>query len=189
MSVYFLESNGLIKIGYSTDVRRRVDQVIRTQRCGGKYLGFMPGDRKVEKHLHAVFADHREFGEWFRSSEEIMAFISSACSADYPDECAAGASASDRLKQLDEFYAEQAGDLIRLYTNGSKNRQLLSMLAETIGVATHRIEEVYAGDATSVTAGEMMSFLQIPKALGLDDADTIQAGFTAREMRAGASAW
>lgn len=83
--VYFVERAGFIKIGFSTDYRRRITQVAR----GGTNLppGVEPGpvrllatepapDTTREGALHTRFARSRIQGtEWFRPSERLRSYI------------------------------------------------------------------------------------------------------------------
>ena len=55
MSIYFVRSDNLIKIGFSQQVAHRTKTVI-AGRGMGEYLGHMPGDRELEKFLHGKSA-------------------------------------------------------------------------------------------------------------------------------------
>lgn len=75
MSVYFARVRGYVKIGFSVDPVRRA----RTIASGGNcikpddiersdpvdLLGWIPGDRSVERAMHRKFADLYVTGEWF----------------------------------------------------------------------------------------------------------------------------
>ncbi len=65
MSIYVLRSDNLVKIGFSNDLRKRVQAIISTIPMAVEFVGHMPGDREVEAHLHSVFNAHRFSGEWF----------------------------------------------------------------------------------------------------------------------------
>lgn len=69
--VYFLESAGFIKIGLAFDVHVRVNQIQQSIPFDVTPIGFIPVDHReaafeVERLWHAVFADWRHRGEWFR---------------------------------------------------------------------------------------------------------------------------
>jgi hypothetical protein len=76
--IYFIQApiNDFIKIGYSA---RHPDGRVAEMQTGCpvilKPLGFLRGSIADERALHARFADSREHGEWFRASEDLMAFI------------------------------------------------------------------------------------------------------------------
>lgn len=69
--VYFgVGPDGLYKIGWSSDARRR----------GGEedfeVLATLPGDKRIEALFHATFATERVDGsEWFRPSPRLAAFV------------------------------------------------------------------------------------------------------------------
>lgn len=73
MSVYFAQRRrrGLIKIGYSRGVTRR----LKSKEIRARLLGSIPGFRKEERETHARFAHLRVRGEWFRPGEDLLAFI------------------------------------------------------------------------------------------------------------------
>ena len=65
----------LIKIGTTTNVEQRMKGIARGDTKGADWLelgignlsllGYIEGDREVERHLHKSFAKHRAGGEWF----------------------------------------------------------------------------------------------------------------------------
>lgn len=70
--VYYVELDGLIKIGFSKDVTRRMRQYAPTARL----LAVEPGTKKVEKERHQTFRAHLARGrEWFRDTDEIRTWI------------------------------------------------------------------------------------------------------------------
>lgn len=81
VSVYFAQrrKGGLIKIGYSRNVKPRV-QTIRA-----KVIGAVPGEREVEKKLHKRFAHLRVRGEWFRPEDDLLEYISVKAQKHEPD--------------------------------------------------------------------------------------------------------
>ncbi len=69
--VYFARrlNDGAIKIGFTNDVTRRMDEVDTS------VLAKIPGNKTLELALHEAFADARIEGEWFRSTEELEALV------------------------------------------------------------------------------------------------------------------
>lgn len=67
--IYFGLSNGIVKIGFSTDPARRAKEL------GMKLLLTMPGSRDDERRLHRQFRQERLNGEWFLMSPRIMMFV------------------------------------------------------------------------------------------------------------------
>lgn len=68
--MYVVESGGLLKIGTSTDVERRLRSLQSGSAAVLTVIGVMDGGRLEEQALHTEFAGSRLHGEWFRLSEE-----------------------------------------------------------------------------------------------------------------------
>jgi hypothetical protein len=75
--VYFAQGDGLVKIGASSSVTRRVASLRAT------LLATEPGGFGREHELHERFAGDRVAGEWFRPSDALLAHIR-ALSAQVP---------------------------------------------------------------------------------------------------------
>ena len=73
---YFLESGGLIKIGSTNNVARRMYHIAGQSPLPINLLGTCLAD---EKDLHDLFASFRHHGEWFIPSPEIMEYIEANC--------------------------------------------------------------------------------------------------------------
>lgn len=73
--VYFIRGNNLIKIGFATNIDRRM----RSLQCSSSerltLMGFIPGSPLLEKQLHNRFDSLREWGEWFRAARRLLDFI------------------------------------------------------------------------------------------------------------------
>jgi excisionase family DNA binding protein len=85
--VYFVqpESGGLIKIGSSNDIGRRISE--HQEGCPERLVilaAIKGADRMVEYDLHSQFHLDRVQGEWFDPSPELLAFI-----AEHREEAAA----------------------------------------------------------------------------------------------------
>lgn len=71
-SVYYLLLDGLIKIGYTRDVDRRLSQYAPT----AVLLATEPGDKVTEAARHRQFAQHRAARrEWFHPAVDLRTFI------------------------------------------------------------------------------------------------------------------
>jgi len=74
--VYFIQSqDGLIKIGWTSDLARRVNNLAVGASGPISVLATTPGGRTLEAHLHERFASDREQGEWFRPSDDLRSLI------------------------------------------------------------------------------------------------------------------
>jgi hypothetical protein len=152
VSVYFIREGGFIKIGYSNDVRSRVAAIINGLRGQGELLGAMPGGRDVEKHLHRVFAVDREYGEWFRVTDKLLAFIETTCVAELPAE---ERKPSDRLQLQEERYAEEAAYFIRTALEGiALHNDTFTALERSTSIPAERLKLIYDGAICPITAGE-----------------------------------
>lgn len=67
--IYFMRREHLIKIGTTTDLRRRAQQL------NAEILARTPGSYAEEKRLHHRFASLRRHGEWFEPAPELMSLI------------------------------------------------------------------------------------------------------------------
>lgn len=76
MSVYFIEHNGLIKIGFTkyNQVENRLNQLRKYDPGEYNVLGFINGATQVEeRQYHSMFSKSRVRGEWFLKDEAIIA--------------------------------------------------------------------------------------------------------------------
>jgi hypothetical protein len=75
--VYFLQSgpDGPIKIGWSQDVTRRIEELQTANARRLVLLGTMPGRMEDEAALHTRFAHLRMEGEWFQDAVEIHSYL------------------------------------------------------------------------------------------------------------------
>jgi hypothetical protein len=106
MSVYFLRHQALIKIGFSSDLPRRIRAIISTIPGEVEFLGHMPGGREVEAHFHDCFADSRFSGEWFAETPALSALIDAIALREMPAE----SPEPSALKRLDndEVWRQQS---------------------------------------------------------------------------------
>lgn len=74
--VYFAQrSDGQIKIGWTSDVMRRVHELRKKYRCPVELLACIPGGKPDELAIQNRFADEHIGDERFRPSEKLLAFI------------------------------------------------------------------------------------------------------------------
>jgi hypothetical protein len=75
--IYFIEHAGLIKIGFASNVEKRLT-AFRTTLPALKLIGTMDGTRGHERTIHDCLAIHRQGGEWFTDCDEVRGFIAAA---------------------------------------------------------------------------------------------------------------
>ena len=73
--VYFMESQGLIKIGFTRDLARRHWELSNSLPHPVELLHDMPGSFDLETDLHRQFAHLRVRGEWFRKEPDLIEHI------------------------------------------------------------------------------------------------------------------
>lgn len=71
MSIYVLRADRLVKIGFSEKIRSRVSAIISGSPVPVEFVGFMPGGRDLEAHLHERFSQSRFSGEWFVETDAM----------------------------------------------------------------------------------------------------------------------
>ncbi len=70
--VYFIRLGPYVKIGTSSNVRRRIGTL---SLAPGNLLAVTPGGLIVEKATHRRFAGLQAFREWFRLEDELLAHV------------------------------------------------------------------------------------------------------------------
>lgn len=87
-TTYFVERQGLLKIGKASHLPTRIRDINRGSGAipgmtitPVNILATMPGGRPVEKALHELFDFLRHGGEWFRYEEPLVTFVESIAAA------------------------------------------------------------------------------------------------------------
>lgn len=75
--VYFVRATGLdlIKIGTTDTLTKRVDALRAASPAPLELLKHIAGDVRRETTIHRQFKHLRSHGEWFRATDELVAFI------------------------------------------------------------------------------------------------------------------
>jgi hypothetical protein len=86
--VYFAEAEltGLIKIGLTTNLDKRLACLERATGSRMTLLVAFPGDWQLEKLCHMTFWRVRGLGEWFRKRGQLAVFLSECCEPITPEE-------------------------------------------------------------------------------------------------------
>lgn len=78
--VYFVESDGFVKIGHAKDIRQRFGSIAQMNPHRCQLVGVIRTETaqesyKIERDLHERFADQRHRLEWFHYTPAIEAYI------------------------------------------------------------------------------------------------------------------
>jgi hypothetical protein len=73
--IYFIETQGMVKIGHSVDPQKRFTMLATgcPSRC--TLIGVAEGGRAEERALHKQFSDLHSHGEWFRFERPINEYL------------------------------------------------------------------------------------------------------------------
>jgi hypothetical protein len=87
--VYFIAAGDAIKIGYSTDVHKRIADLRTGAATEATLIEYVRAGRDVERELHTILASERIRGEWFNASdktEELMWLVADFLEDEFSDE-------------------------------------------------------------------------------------------------------
>jgi len=74
--VYFVRaSNGLIKIGFTRNVKRRLNAMATDASGALEIIGVMRGSRRTEERVQGMFMHLQTHGEWHRPGLDLLSFI------------------------------------------------------------------------------------------------------------------
>lgn len=73
--IYFVQCNNYIKIGNSTNPRKRLSDMQTASPYKLKLLKTIPGDYAEEERLHKKFRGIRVNGEWFCAEKRLLNYI------------------------------------------------------------------------------------------------------------------
>lgn len=79
-TVYFLEGPQRIKVGYSNNFERRLQQHLQASFDPLTVIGTIPAGRKVEREIHTRLAPHKLKGEWYVDGPEVRLLVSAILS-------------------------------------------------------------------------------------------------------------
>jgi len=73
--VYFFRSGPFIKIGTTTKLKHRLQNVQTSHPTPVVLAGAVRGDKRLERELHRRFATLRVNGEWFREVDDLAVYV------------------------------------------------------------------------------------------------------------------
>lgn len=152
MSIYFIRHAGLVKVGFSSNLRERIASIIAAIPSPDvTFIGHMPGDREVEAHLHAIFEAHRFSGEWFFFAPPLVQFSMLALIRELPP--LEPRATSRRLPQVEEELRETSRQLREWSASQwplfSHRARIAALSALLPGWKHSRIQSIYNAERKS----------------------------------------
>lgn len=147
MVVYVVRSAGFVKIGYSERLEIRVRALITMTPVKAELVGWMPGGRDLEAHLHERFADQRFSGEWFFETPEMAASFTTFLNPEIPER--ESTPANPMRKGSDQDISEWSNK-VRKHAAGCwpelTHRKRIDELAGVLGWNRGRVKDLYYAD-------------------------------------------
>lgn len=171
MSIYVLRSAELVKIGFSEDIRRRVSSIISSIPVPVEFVGYMPGDREVEAHLHERFSASRFSGEWFVETREMSAVFEALLILRLPEpvkQTPAGIRRNRDRSLVGDFQPKLRGAAAERFPDLNHGERVTA-LADLLNWSRSRVRDVYYGDKrVSLRAAEIgdLAFAIAPELRG-----------------------
>lgn len=131
--IYFIETQGLVKIGYSNDPKRRFQMLATGCPTECTLIAVCEGDMTLEKSIHEKFKHLRLRGEWFAFTPEINGFISAH---------AVPVAANDEVQE-----AETAHPLAQ-YLNA--NGIGVAEFGQKVGLSRFQVWRIIRGESTTI---------------------------------------
>jgi len=149
--IYFLkDENNYVKIGFSTNVIRRIYSLRTSSPYKTEVLLIIKGDYEQEQELHKKFKDSFHSGEWFLFSKEIESFINN--------------NQKDSLCWEFGFTDENNSNLNKLKTERLRQNLSLANLGDILGI---RPQSVYDLELSELHQNiSLKTMVKVAKALG-----------------------
>jgi hypothetical protein len=71
-AVYVVQYGETYKIGLSVSPLQRIKQFMLPEATATMRIYWVPRAQEFERFLHAKYAEHREYGEWFRLTPRAL---------------------------------------------------------------------------------------------------------------------
>lgn len=167
MTVYFItrknDPEGLVKIGYTSDMVTRMTNLRTAIPEGCEILCTVPGGRDLESYLHLTFDAERVAGEWFKNSEGLSSMIKMLGKYGLKS-LPAGVAGGEYERQADaasrQADLEIASRLLKKASlptfTGDSVKQQIARAARRLGCSASRAKDIWYTDSrVSIAAWEM----------------------------------
>lgn len=150
MSIYVLRSDNLVKIGFSDNLRNRVQSIVSTVPVPVEFVGHMPGDRDMEKHLHDIFDASHFSGEWFVETPAMTVFFETILIPNMPQI----ETVKQQKRKAEQSETKSVQERVRQVANArwpllSKADQVLA-IAAALGWTRSRAKDLFYGEPRMV---------------------------------------
>lgn len=147
MTIYVLRSDNLIKIGFTENLRQRVQGIIASVPIPVEFVGHMPGDRTLEAHLHERFKSERFSGEWFVETREMRIAFDAVLTPRLPERphTKAATKRAATRDDVDRISALFRRETERRWPELDKAGRIAA-LADVLGWNRNRVKDLYYAD-------------------------------------------
>lgn len=143
--IYFIQHTDFIKIGYTKEIHKRLNQLQVSCPVKLKVLGLIPGTFEDESKHHIMFEHLRSHGEWFSADQEIIDFI---------------AKQNTDLMWKHGFQEQEYNEMGILKECRKRERLSLERLGEKLGVSKQSIQSMERRTLNgSITLGALVKAL------------------------------
>lgn len=150
MTIYVLRSDNLVKIGFTENLRLRVRTIASGIPVAIEFVGYMPGDRAVERHLHDRFAATRFSGEWFVETPAMTACFDALLTAGLPEPERKPKAKKRRCNDSNIHIKETLRDEAARRWPHLSHRDRVARTATELGWNMARVKDFYHGDSRAV---------------------------------------
>jgi hypothetical protein len=150
--VYFIRiEGGNIKIGTTTNMRRRM-AAFATGICDPfSLVGCVPGGREEEREIHNRLARWRVRGEWFKPAKEVTTFIENAIAQNGCESPIQPDTEADSETRVAASWARKSAELIS-EARGIPLAQARDIFAERSGIAKGTIYNLSRNRMLAISA-------------------------------------
>lgn len=143
--VYAIKSGELIKLGWSSDPRRRLWEVRSEIGAEVDLLGYAPGTKHHEQELHEICAAQRVRGEWFTNGGPVALFVGHLQTPN--------AYADTLFAPIGERHLKKVSDIIRVIGGTKRIAEIFDCGVTTVG--NWRVWNALPSNTFLVISGEL----------------------------------
>lgn len=170
MSIYFVQHNDLVKIGFSSNLPQRIAAIMTSVPGGVTFLGHMPGDRDLEAHLHGRFADSRFSGEWFAITPDLLTLIRVAANPTMPEREGRPSKVQSDTVAVRKAMAKRVRLMaVRRWPNAATQNERKELLAQALDWPLRRVRSVWDAGPYFLSPAEHTQIMKFARTAALAD--------------------